>query len=87
MPEQPDRSKLPPPMPQDPNYDRPPRREPGQVAGFQVVTEVHPLERQLKMGHVTGFTIRCDEATRTGGQGGDETAPSPLGYFTTAVGF
>jgi len=42
------------------------------------------LERQRKVGHVQGFTIYCDESERVGG---DNTAPSPLGYFTAAVGF
>jgi len=43
-----------------------------------------PLEDQLKAGYVQGFTVRCDESERVGGR---DSAPSPLGYFTVAVGF
>ena len=43
-----------------------------------------PLEGQLKAGHVQGFSVRCDESERIGGS---DSAPSPLGYFTVAVGF
>jgi len=43
-----------------------------------------PLEGQLKVGHVQGFSVRCDESERVGGR---DSAPSPLGYFTVAVGF
>ncbi len=42
------------------------------------------LERQRKVGQVQGFTVHCDESERLGG---DNTAPSPLGYFTAAIGF
>jgi len=48
------------------------------------VAEVIPLEGQLKEGHVQGFTVRCDESERAGGT---DSAPSPLGYFTLAIGF
>jgi hypothetical protein len=48
------------------------------------VAEVIPLEDKLKMGHVQGFTVRCDESRRIGGT---DSVPSPLGYFTVAVGF
>jgi len=48
------------------------------------VAEVIPLEGQLKAGHVQGFTVRCDESERVGGT---DSALSPLGYFTVAVGF
>jgi len=42
------------------------------------------LETMLKMGHVRGFTVMCDEGARVGG---DDTAPSPLAYFTIGIGF
>jgi hypothetical protein len=75
-------NELPAPMLKDPHYipappdpDRP---------GPYIVAEVIPLEGQLKAGHVQGFTVRCDESARVGGT---DSAPSPLGYFTVAVGF
>jgi hypothetical protein len=36
------------------------------------------------VAHVQGFTVYCDESERVGGE---NTAPSPLGYFTAAIGF
>jgi hypothetical protein len=78
-------NQLPPPMPKDPNYVAPPR-DPNRP-GPQIVAEVIPLEGQLKEGHVQGFTVRCDESMRPDGTGGTDSAPSPLGYFTLAVGF
>jgi uncharacterized OsmC-like protein len=42
------------------------------------------LARQRKVAHVQGFTVYCDESERVGGE---NTAPSPLGYFTAAIGF
>ena len=48
------------------------------------MAEVIPIEDQLKVGQVQGFTVRCDESGRIGGT---DSAPSPLGYFTVAVGF
>ena len=42
------------------------------------------LERQRKVARVQGFTVYCDEHERVGGE---NTAPSPLGYFTAAIGF
>ncbi|MBI3014758.1 MAG: hypothetical protein HYY65_06815 [Candidatus Tectomicrobia bacterium] len=42
------------------------------------------LEKMLKMGHVRGFTVMCDEGERVGG---NDTAPSPLAYFTIGIGF
>ena len=77
-----DLHQLPPPMPKDPNYV-PPERDP-QRPGPYIVAEIAPLEGQLKVGHVQGFTVRCDESERVGGM---DSAPSPLGYFTVAVGF
>ena len=73
---------LPPPMPKDPHYVPPPRDP--ERPGPHIVAEVIPIEDQLKAGHVQGFTIRCDESGRVGGT---DSAPSPLGYFTVAVGF
>jgi hypothetical protein len=72
-------------MIKDPNYVPPPR-DPNRP-GPHIVADVIPLEGQLKEGHVQGFTVMCDEAERPGGTGGADTAPSPLGYFTVAVGF
>ena len=74
--------ELPPPMLKDPQYVPLPR-DPDRP-GPHIVAEVIPVEDQLKVGHVQGFTIRCDESARIGGA---DTAPSPLGYFTVAVGF
>lgn len=76
--------KLPPPMPKDPNYVPPHRKnEPGRITPH-IVSHVILHEGQLKEGRVQGFTIRCDEGAYVGGM---DTAPSPLGYFTTAIGF
>jgi hypothetical protein len=72
-------------MPKDPNYAAPPR-DPNRPAPY-IVAEVIPLEGQLKEGHVQGFTVRCDEGVRADGSGGIDSAPSPLGYFTLAIGF
>jgi hypothetical protein len=77
-----DPHQLPPPMPKDPNYV-PPERAPNRPGPY-IVAEIVPLEGQLKVGHVQGFTVRCDESERVGGM---DSAPSPLGYFTVAVGF
>jgi hypothetical protein len=74
--------ELPPPMPKDPQYVPPPRDP--ERPGPHIVAEVIPIEDQLKVGHVQGFTVRCDESGRVGGT---DSAPSPLGYFTVAVGF
>jgi hypothetical protein len=76
--------ELPPPMPKDPNYVPPPRKnQPGRITPH-IVSEVILHEGQLKEGRVQGFTIRCDEGPHVAGT---DTAPSPLGYFTTAIGF
>ena len=79
MPQHP--HELPPPMLKDPNYVPPPRDT--ERPGPYIVAEVIPLEDQLKAGYVQGFTVRCDESERVGGT---DSAPSPLGYFTVAVG-
>jgi hypothetical protein len=78
----PDVRTLPLPMPKDPHYV-PPARDP-ERPGPHIVAEVVPIEDQLKVGHVQGFSVRCDESGRIGGT---DSAPSPLGYFTVAVGF
>jgi hypothetical protein len=49
-----------------------------------VEADCETLERQRKVAHVQGFTVYCDESERVGGE---NTAPSPLGYFTAAMGF
>ena len=73
---------LPSPMAKDPDYVPPPRD--ADRPGPHIVAEVIPIEDQLKVGHVQGFTVRCDESARVGGA---DSAPSPLGYFTVAIGF
>jgi hypothetical protein len=74
-------NELPPPFPKDPDYVRP-ERDPDRP-GPHILAEVILHEGQLKEGRVQGYTIRCDEAEPNG----TGTGPSPLGYFTTAVGF
>ena len=49
-----------------------------------IEADVESLERMRKVAHVQGFEVQCDEGERVGGE---NTAPSPLGYFTAAVGF
>ena len=75
-------NELPVPMVRDPYYV--PAPQDPERPGPYIVAEVIPLEGQLKAGHVQGFTVRCDESARVGGT---DSAPSPLGYFTVAVGF
>ncbi len=48
-----------------------------------IEADAESLERLRKEGHVRGFTIYCDEAQR----GGDNSAPSPMGYFALSVAF
>jgi hypothetical protein len=50
----------------------------------QIEADVESLERMRKLAHVQGFDVLCDESERVGG---DHTAPSPLGYFVSGVGF
>lgn len=45
---------------------------------------IHLIRDQLKEAEAQGFTIRCDEAVDRGGGG---SAPTPLGYFISAIGF
>jgi len=49
-----------------------------------IEADCETLERQRKVAHVQGFTVYCDESERVGGE---NSAPSPLGYFTAAMGF
>lgn len=49
-----------------------------------IEADCETLEKMRKVGYVQGFTVYCDEGPRLGG---DHTAPSPLGYFTAAIGF
>lgn len=49
-----------------------------------IEADCESLEGMRKVGTVQGFTIYCDESQRVGGE---HTAPSPLGYFTAAIGF
>ncbi len=77
-----DANALPPPMPKNPTYVAPARDT--ERPGPHIVAEIILQEEQLKAGYVQGFTVRCDESGRVGGM---DSAPSPLGYFTVAVGF
>ncbi len=52
--------------------------------GNFIEADCESLERQRKVAHVQGFAVYCDESERVGGE---NTAPSPLGYFTAAIGF
>ena len=73
---------IPAPMPKDPDYAMPQRQDDRQGPYF--LAEVTLGEDHLKTGSVGGFMVRCDEGARLGGT---DTAPSPLSYFTIAVGF
>ena len=77
-----DTYEIPPPMLKDPRYVPPPQDT--ARPGPHIVAEIIAPEGQLKVGHVQGFAVRCDESERVGGT---DSAPSPLGYFTVAVGF
>ena len=76
-------NQRPAPMPKDPAYVPPPRDP--QRPGPHIVAEITPLEGQVKLGFVQGFTVLCDEGAHL--PDGTDTAPSPLGYFTAAIGF
>ena len=54
--------------------------------GREIVVEAtaETLEKMRKEGSVRGFTVMCDEGAHVGG---DNTAPSPLAYFSVAIGF
>jgi hypothetical protein len=71
-------------MLKQPGYVAPPR-DPARP-GPWIVAEVIPQEGQVKLGSVQGFTVLCDEGVH-GALGGNDSAPSPLGYFTVAIGF
>jgi hypothetical protein len=73
---------IPPAMPRDPDYTMPARSDERQGPYFLADVTLH--EDHLKTGSVGGFSVRCDEGARLGGT---DTAPSPLSYFTIAVGF
>ena len=63
----------------------PPALDPSVTYRENVIeAEVESLERMRKVARVQGFEVYCDESERLGGE---STAPSPLGYFTAAVGF
>jgi hypothetical protein len=47
-----------------------------------IEADTQTLEKMRKEGHARGFTVYCDEA-----RGGDNSAPSPLAYFTLSLGF
>ncbi len=50
----------------------------------KIEAECESLERMRKVARVQGFEVYCDEGPHVGG---DNTAPSPLGYFVAGVGF
>ena len=54
--------------------------------GREIVVEAtaETLEKMKKHGTVRGFTVMCDEGAHVGGE---NTAPSPLAYFSVAIGF
>jgi uncharacterized OsmC-like protein len=49
-----------------------------------IEADAESIERLRKEGHVRGFTVFCDEQQRAGG---DNSAPSPMGYFALSVAF
>ena len=49
-----------------------------------IEADCETLEKMRKVGRIKQFTIYCDEGERLGG---DNTAPSPLEYFTAGIGF
>lgn len=58
---------------------------------IELVVEARALERQRKEGVATlvspagrSFTIECDEGSYLSG---DDAAPPPLAYFTSAIAF
>ena len=51
---------------------------------IKIEAECESLERMRKVARVQGFEVYCDEGAHVGG---DNTAPSPLGYFVAGVGF
>lgn len=62
-----------------------PEPEPETVRREVVIeADAETKDRMAKEGHVRGFTIYCDEGTHLGG---DNSAPSPLGYFCTSLAF
>jgi hypothetical protein len=50
----------------------------------EIEAECETLDKMRKVARVQGFEVFCDEGERLGG---DNTAPSPLGYFVAAIGF
>lgn len=66
-------------------------RQDGVRREIVIEVEAETLERQRKLARVrsgggTGSTFEmiCDEGTRIGG---DDTAPSPLAYFSAGIAF
>ncbi len=49
-----------------------------------VEADAETLEKARKEGHARGFTVYCDEGERAGGE---NTAPSPLAYFSLSLAF
>ncbi len=53
--------------------------------GFSMEADVAWLENPMKKeAHIRGFTFISDEPEF---MGGENSAPSPLAYFTAAIGF
>ena len=51
---------------------------------IMIEVDAETAERMKKEGHVRGFTVYCDEGERSGG---DNSAPTPLGYFGLSLAF
>ncbi len=49
-----------------------------------IEADAESIECLRKEGHVRGFTVFRDEQQRAGG---DNSAPSPMGYFVLSVVF
>ena len=65
-------------------FDNGSRENPSSHRENLIEADCESLERMHKVAKVQGFTIYCDESVRVGGE---HAAPSPLGYFTAAMGF
>lgn len=84
------RTDTPPNLTSLPPYVRP-KVKPGEPFSFAYHVVAEPGEGQSKRGVIisprddySSWEIRCDEGT---GMGGDDAAPSPLGYLIMGVAF
>lgn len=71
-----------------PDEDIPPALRPDQNRDVVFTARARTLEKFRKVAETAGphetYTIECDEGR---GLGGDNTAPTPLAYFTSALAF